>query len=90
MSCAHDCTNAHGTLWCQVLSAADDDRQKGEHGEAVPEQPGSAEALQDAAAAALSAAAAKAKSMVDAEERDIQRTMSEVTSAVAPRSCHGT
>ena len=62
----------------QVLSNADGDGHDGADGEPPPEQLWPASQLQEAAAAALSAGACKAKSMADAEERDIQRTVAEV------------
>ncbi len=62
----------------QVLSETDGVSSDSADGKSVPEQPWSASNMEDAAATALCAAAVKAKSMADAEERDIQRTVAEV------------
>ncbi len=61
-----------------MLSEADGVSNGGAKEESLTEQPWSASDMEDAAAAALCAAAVKAKSMADAEERDIQRTVAEV------------
>ena len=61
-----------------MLSNADDDGHVDADGDSEPAKPWSAFEVQDAAAAAMAAAACMAKSMADAEERDIQRTVAEV------------